>query len=132
MSTPTEHAPPKVERSGDLTIITFTANPLRAVEDVITRELDGLAVGAGERHLMLDFTNVKYLNSVELSTLITLHRRVRSAGGRLTLFNLNAQLRRVLAVTRLDTLLVICREDDAGACGPTGSTRDEAAVSHMT
>ena len=114
MRTPTvTHPLPKVERTGNVTIITFTADALRDVENVIARELEGLTAGAGERHLLLDFTNVKYLNSVELGTLITLHKRTRAAGGRLILFNLDPQLRRLFAVTRLDTLLVICREDDA-------------------
>ncbi len=112
--TPGPHPPPKVERNGNITIVTFTADPLRDVENVIERELDGFVAGDGERHLLLDFTHVKSLNSVELGTLIALHKQVRAVGGQLTLFNLDAQLRRIFSVTRLDTLLAICREDRAG------------------
>lgn len=109
------HAPPKVERNGDVTVITFTAGAIRDVEDVIARELVGLAVGVGERLLLLDFTNVEYLNGAELGTLLTLDERVRRSGGRLTLFNLAPHLRRLFAVTHLDTVLTVCREDDAAA-----------------
>jgi hypothetical protein len=57
MSTPTLTRPlPKVERAGDITIVTFTAHALRDVENVIARELDGQTA---ERLLLLDFTNVK-------------------------------------------------------------------------
>jgi anti-anti-sigma factor len=102
--------PPKVEQAG--IVITFTAGALRDVENVLARELEGHTAGTGERHLMLDFTNVTYLNSVELSTLITLHKRVRASGGRLTLFNLSDQVFRLFQITRLDTLLAICRENN--------------------
>lgn len=111
MKTPT--ARPKIERNGDATTVTFTAGTLRDVQNVIARELDGLAVGA-EGHLVLDFTHVTYLNSVELGTLIALHKSAESAGGRITLFNLNAQLRELFSVTRLDTLLAIGPENDHG------------------
>lgn len=103
---------PKVERTGNVTVITFTADAIRDVENVIARELEGHTDNGAECHLLLDFTNVKYLNSAELGTLVTLHTQIRDAGGQLTLFNLGAQLRTIFSITRLDTLLAICREDE--------------------
>jgi anti-anti-sigma factor len=111
MNSLTPHVPPKVERSGNITIITFTTDTIRDVENVIARELEGLTGGAGGRHLLLDFTNVEYLNSMELGTLITLHKQVERTGGRLTLFNLSAWVFELFTITRLDTLLDICRQD---------------------
>ncbi len=110
MSDPTPLALPKIERSGALTILTFTADTIRNVENVIARELETLNAGTGNQHLLLDFTHVEYLNSMELGTLISLHKRVEAAGGRLTLFNLNPQVFKVFTITHLDTLLEICRE----------------------
>lgn len=113
MSTPTANRPlTKVERARNVTVITFTADARRDVENVIARELEGQVDAGAEGHLLLDFTHVKYLSSVELGTLVALHKRIRAAGGQLTLFNLDIQLRRIFSITRLDTLLVICREDD--------------------
>jgi anti-sigma B factor antagonist len=101
---------PRVQRSGNITIITFVPDAIRDVENVIARELFGLTDGTGDRQLLLDFTNVEYLNSMELGTLVSLHKQVKEAGGRLTLFNLSAQVFELFAVTRLDTVLGICRE----------------------
>jgi anti-sigma B factor antagonist len=101
---------PKVQRCGNITILTFIPDAIRDVENVIARELFGLTDGTGDRHLLLDFTNVEYLNSMELGTLVTLHKQVEATGGRLTLFNLSAQVFELFAVTRLDTVLGICRE----------------------
>jgi anti-sigma B factor antagonist len=105
------HLPPKVEKSGNVKIITFTGDEVRDVENVLAKELKGHMEDLGECHLLLDFTNVEYLSSVELGTLITLHKRMKASGGRLTLFNLNAQVYEVFTVTRLQTLLGICREE---------------------
>jgi anti-sigma B factor antagonist len=123
MNDPTSLNPLKVERSGNLTILTFSAHAIRDVESVIARELNTLAGGTGNQHLLLDFTHVEYLNSVELSTLITLHKCVEAAGGRLTLFNLRADVFRLFTITRLDTLLEICREG-----GPAQPERTAAVV----
>ncbi len=104
--------PPKVERSGNLTVLTFTSFAVRDVESVIARELATLPSLARAPHLLLDFTHVTCLNSMELSALIALHKRVATAGGRLTLFNLRDDVFRLFTITRLDTFLEICREGE--------------------
>src|SRR5438094_7865562 len=109
------HLPPKVEKSGKVKIITFTGDEVRDVENVLAKELQGHMEELTECHLLLDFTHVEYLSSVELGTLISLHKKVKASGGRLTLFNLNAQVYEVFTVTRLQTLLGICREENAVA-----------------
>lgn len=127
MSDAAQLIPPKVERGGNLTILTFTAHAIRDVESVIARELEALAAGRRNEHLLLDFTHVKSLNSMELSTLIKLHKGVDAAGGRLTLFNLSDDVFRLFTITRLDTFLEICRQDAPAQPDLTlgaGETRD--------
>ena len=109
-SCPKAQTSPRWNGAGDITIITFTAGTLRDVENQIANELQGNTEGAGDRHLLLDFSNVKRLSSCELGTLITLHQRLIRSGGRLTLFNLSARVFELFSLTRLDTLLGICRE----------------------
>jgi len=103
-------SPPKVEKRGGVKIITFTAGQKRDVENVIAIELKGLTDDLSECHLLLDFTNVEYITSVELGTLVGLHKKMKASGGRLTLFNLNLQVFEVFTVTRLECLMGICRE----------------------
>ena len=97
---------PKVERSGDLTILTITA---RATGGGLARELGALGADAGARHVSPDFAHVRFVSGTELGTLVGLHNRVAAAGGRLTLFNLSADVLRLFSLTRLDTLLDVCR-----------------------
>jgi anti-sigma B factor antagonist len=105
------HLPPKTEQGVDVKIITFTGDRVRGLEDVLAGELKGRTEDLGKCHLLLDFSKVEYLSSVEVETLIALHKKVRASGGRLTLFNLSAQVYEVFTVTRLQTLLGICREE---------------------
>jgi hypothetical protein len=96
--------PPKVETSGNMRILAFTGGR-RDIENMLGRELDGRTDGLAGCHLLLDFTNVEALGGEELGTLIGLHKKLAACGGRLTLFNLSAQVYEVLVVTRLHTLL---------------------------
>ena len=101
--------PPKNESAGDVRIITFAAGRKRRMDEVIASELGNLAEAESECHLLLDFTNVTLITSVELGTLIGLHKKMKASGGRLTLFNLNLHVFEVFSVTRLEKLLEICR-----------------------
>ncbi len=115
----TAHTSPKVEQNDNGRIITFTADKVRDVENMLARELEGRTDRLGACHLLLDFTNVEYLNSLELGTLITLHKRMKAAGGQLTLFNLNAQVYEIFTTTHLQTVMEICRERRASPGGCT-------------
>ena len=133
MSSPNVHSAPKVEQGGDVRVITFTSDKVRDVENMIARELQARTEGLAGAHLLLDFTNVDYLSSVELGTLITLHKRMRASGGRLTLFNLTDRIYEIFTTTRLDTLLRICREGAcSGGSGDTNAVQDGADTAGMT
>jgi carbon storage regulator CsrA len=99
---------PKTEQTGTVKIITFTSGQVRT-ENVLASELEGLTDELGECHLLLDFANVEYVTSVELGTLVNLHKKMKASGGRLTLFNLNLHVFEVFLATHLDALIGICR-----------------------
>jgi hypothetical protein len=110
MSSPSLLVSPKVEHRGQTTIITFTGGEGSDPDNPIAGELGGHADDLAGGHLLPDFANVKGISSLELGTLVGLHRRMAAAGGRLTLFNLSALLYEVFTATRLHTLMEICRE----------------------
>lgn len=106
MNTHDAQQPPLVQTVGDVTTVTLSDNSVRDSEDCIAHQVDKVPA-APNQHLQLDFTNVDYLNGIELGTLIALHKRVRRTGGQLTLFNVAAHLRELFTVTRLDTVLTL-------------------------
>jgi len=94
----------------DVDIITFTDGRIGGEENFIARELDGLTLGLSNRHLFLDFSNVAYINSSELGTLITLHKNMKADGGRLTLVNVNPHVGEVLERMKLNMLFEVRKE----------------------
>ncbi len=103
---------PRGEPKGDVKTITlFDGGEFRGAENTITRELEAHGDDLAMCHLMLDFRRVGRISSVDLGTLILLHKRLAASGGRLTLFNLRDEIYEVFTVTRLHTVLEICREN---------------------
>jgi anti-anti-sigma factor len=128
MSSPAVHLRPKVEQSGDVRVVTFTVSGVRDVENVIARELEGWTDGRDGCHLMLDFSNVVYVNSGELGTLVGLHARVTRAGGRLSLFNLTDRIYEIFALCRLQALLGISREGTVPPGARAAALKSEVAL----
>src|SRR6476469_5763258 len=91
----------KVEHAGNITVFTFTAGEVRDLENTLAQELKGLTEQMSGRHLLLDFCRVERIVSVELGTLIDLHKQMKASGGRLTLFNLSDEVYEVFTTCRL-------------------------------
>ncbi len=71
----------------------------------ITDALYDLALSHGQPSLYLDLDEVQYLASVTMGRLVVLDKRLRDAGGRLHLCNLNPKVYDVFRVSRLTLLL---------------------------
>lgn len=99
----------RVTEEGDRTAVQFA--PQTSLTDAnlaeLSRELTDLVDGRDRPNLSFDLAGVEFIGSVGLSQFIGLNRKVRAVGGRLTLLNLRPTVRRVFAVTRLDTILDI-------------------------
>jgi anti-anti-sigma factor len=100
----------RVEHREDVAIITFTDGKIAGEENFIARELVGRTERLRQRHLFLDFSNVECINSSEVSAIICLHKKMKAAGGRLTLAALSPQVSEVMERTRLNRFLDIRQE----------------------
>jgi anti-sigma B factor antagonist len=87
----------EVRLSGELDIT--TADRLEAALDQLIR--------SGYRYVVLDLAELDFLAASGLRVLIHTDTALHTAGGRLTLTNLPRIVRRVLAITALDTTLTI-------------------------
>jgi len=58
-------------------------------------------------HTTIDLTDLSFIDSSGLSVLVEAHRKARDAGGVFVIRNATPMLRRLLDITRLDTLLVL-------------------------
>jgi anti-sigma B factor antagonist len=73
--------------------------------EALTRRLPALIAARGHLPVTLDLGGVPGLPSGTLGKLLGLNRAVRAAEGRLVLVNPTPAVRRVLRLTRLDTVL---------------------------
>jgi anti-anti-sigma factor len=68
--------------------------------DQFTEKLTGL-VDAGFSEIVVDFSAVQSVSSLALGSIVATHQKMASAGNRLVVTNLNEQLKRLVAQTRL-------------------------------
>ena len=67
---------------------------------------------AGERKVLIDFSNTGYIDSSGLGVLVSLSKKIREQGGELRLANLNEDLKTLFELTKLDTLFHISNSRD--------------------
>ena len=105
----------EVEDVGDVTVVSFVDRKILDEQNiqVIGEQLFKLVDDDGRRKLLLNFGNVEYLSSAALGKLITLNKKVQSAGGRLILCNIDPQIFEVFEITKLDKFFNIQKEEQA-------------------
>jgi len=103
----------QVERIDEVIIVRFVNTDVMdsAHAQQLTQELFEV-ITPGVR-MVLNFSDVKYLSSMALSTLINLHKRVKSAGGILKLSNVSDPLCDVLEITNLHKILEVYPSEPA-------------------
>src|SRR5580765_6271392 len=80
-------------------------------------------------HWILDFTGVAYLSSMGLRALVNAEKRLRARHGALVLAGVSRNVRHVLEMARLDTVLRIAQSMDAALrLVPSGSVAPERAA----
>ena len=85
--------------------------PVRAGQ--VKATANRLAENPPRGDVVLDFAGVQFVGSEELGALVALNRKVRGAGGRLRLVNVEPPISGVFAITRLDTIIDVHRVGSA-------------------
>jgi anti-anti-sigma factor len=88
-----------------------TSVPVQAGQVAAAANRLAATLPAGE--IVLDFAGVQFVGSEELGALVALNRKVRGAGGKLRLVNVEPPISGVFAITRLDTIIDVHRVGSA-------------------
>jgi anti-sigma B factor antagonist len=90
-----------------------------AIAGLLTVDLED-AIEECSPHLLVDLSNVTFMDSTALSALVAAHRHAIGAGGSVRLVGPNRRISQLLAVTHLDHLLPVhdtvesaCAQDPA-------------------
>ncbi|MFM7056816.1 MAG: STAS domain-containing protein [Planctomycetota bacterium] len=82
--------------------------------EALGQELFALVDKDGRRKVILDFTHVEYLSSAALGKLITMHKKMMTAKGKLVLCSIRKEIHEVFKITQIDRILALCGTlDDA-------------------
>ena len=106
----------QVEQIGDVTVVRFTScNVLdEATAHLVGRELFELVEEDGHRQMLLNLAAVEFLTSTALGKLVTLHKKLRSRGGKLKICGVPPKIRVVFQITKLDTVFDLFEDEAAG------------------
>ena len=99
----------KIERSLDETFVTIKESKLLDDESIKEMQTTLLELIDSDRHnkMLLNFSEVEFLSSSFLGTLVKMQKRVREKGGELTLININSKIMKVFKITQLDKIFDI-------------------------
>ncbi len=100
----------------EVAVIAITGDLTPASEDALMGAYQRADL-AGARIVVLDFSELDYMNSGGIGLLVTLLVRAQRAKQQLRAFGLNEHYRQILALTRLDEAVAI-HDDEASACAP--------------
>lgn len=95
-----------VRLSGDLIGSPDTQQLLQSVDQHLGDEL---------RHCAVNLSEVRYINSTGIGVLVSLLTKFRSRGGELVLVNPADHPRKMLALTKLNSIFSIADDDSAAA-----------------
>ncbi len=103
-----------VSYSDDVTILRLHGKFLAGRDGPLFRQKIQELVDSGSRKVLLDFSDVPYIDSTGLGFLAGSRRAAQQAGASLVLSSLNERIRHVLAEVKLADFFVIVADEAAG------------------
>jgi anti-sigma B factor antagonist len=76
---------------------------------------------AGQRHVIVDLASVAHIDSGGMRALVRGHMGASKQGGEVTLVNVNSNVRRVVHILRLDTVLHVYESIEAALAKVAGA-----------
>ena len=103
-----------VEETGGVTVARFVDKKILDETNIqnIGSQLFALVEEDGKSKILLDFENVEYLSSAALGKLITMDKKVKSAGGKLKLSGVRPEIYEVFAITKLNKVFDIQEDQE--------------------
>jgi anti-sigma B factor antagonist len=95
---------------GDAKIVRCTGKLVTSSTGILQTEVRSLLPGA--KRIVLDLTDLGYMDSSGLGSIIGLYVSVKTAGGRLEVINLSARVRQLFSITNVLSLFEVCGEQN--------------------
>jgi anti-sigma B factor antagonist len=97
----------QIKKEEELVLIHLSGNLIskHQIED-LQNELD-FYFSEGDTKIVLDLSEMKYMNSTGLSILINIFTQVRNRGGEVVLVNIPEKINKLLLITKLNSIFNI-------------------------
>ncbi|MDR0941191.1 MAG: STAS domain-containing protein [Bacteroidales bacterium] len=97
----------KITKTDSYTIVEILSNKIDAqIAPTIKAELTEIAA-TNEKNIILDLSNCGYCDSSGLSAILLANRLCKNAGGTCVLCGLQHTVERLLAISQLDSILIV-------------------------
>ena len=96
--------------AGDAVTIRCTGKLVAGSTGILQTEVRNLLPGA--KRIVLDLTDLGYMDSSGLGAIIGLYVSAKGAGGRLEVINLSARVRQLFSITNVLSLFEVCGEQN--------------------
>ncbi|MBZ5674768.1 MAG: STAS domain-containing protein [Acidobacteriia bacterium] len=98
------------DATGTFTRVRCTGKLVTGSTGILQTEVRSLLPGA--KRIVLDLTDLGYMDSSGLGSIIGLYVSVKGAGGRLEVINLSARVRQLFSITNVLSLFEVCGEQN--------------------
>jgi len=99
----------EISRSGEIAVVKCSGRLVFGVTDLLYTQVKQLIPGS--QRITLDLTDLAWMDSMGIGTVVRLYVSAKSAGCDLKLINLGKRVREVLGVTHLLSVFAIVGED---------------------
>ena len=98
------------DEKGSYSKVRCNGKLVTASKEILQSEVRSLLPGA--KRIVLDLTDLGYMDSSGLGSIIGLYVSVKSAGGQLEVINLSARVRQLFSITNVLSLFEVCGEQN--------------------
>jgi anti-sigma B factor antagonist len=112
---------------GNVTILAISGRITLGEGNIALREIVRELADKGQKRVVLDLGEVRYIDSSGIGELVKTHTTLRNQGGQLKLSNLNKRVEDLLHMTRLSAVFDI-HKDEASAIASFGGPASSQAV----
>ena len=111
-----DHKRIELSEVGPVSVVRFVDRKILDEANIheLGQELFALVEQDKRMNVLLNFSSVEFLSSAALGKLITLDKKMKSAGGKLKLSNIRLEIYEVFAITKLNKVFDI-KDDEAEA-----------------
>ena len=96
----------KEERLGDVLVCALEGEVNISTSPELRKTFEGI-IKNDEKKVLIDFSNVGYIDSSGLATLIEMLQRLKKSGGKLSFCSMSEKVKNVFEITKLDKLFSI-------------------------